>query len=73
MHDHNAVTHAKNLRHFGRNHDDGKTLSRKFGDQPVDFRLGADVDAASWLIEDEDFRLGEKPTSDQPLLLVASA
>ena len=72
VHDHDAITHAENLRHFGSNNDHSKTLSGEFGDQPVDLRLGADVDAARRLVEDQDARIGEKPTPDQTLLLVAS-
>jgi hypothetical protein len=49
------------------------TLAGEFGDQPVDLRLGADIDAARRLVKDQNPRLGEKPTSDQTLLLVASA
>ena len=68
VHDHDAITHAENLRHFGRNHEDSKTLASEFGDQPVDLRLGADIDAARRLVKDQDPRFGEKPTSDQTLL-----
>jgi hypothetical protein len=54
VHDHDAITHSENLRHFRRDHDDGETLAGKLGDQPVDFRLRADVDAARWLVQDQD-------------------
>lgn len=39
----------------------------------MDLRLCADIDPAGWLVENQDFRLGEKPATDQSFLLVASA
>ena len=41
-------------------------------DEPVDLRLGADIDAARRLVEDEDLRIGQQPAADQHLLLVAA-
>jgi hypothetical protein len=42
-------------------------------DQVVDFRLGADIDAASRLVEQEDLGSGRQPAGDDRLLLVAAA
>ena len=41
--------------------------------EPLDLGLGADVDAAGRLVEDEQLRLGGQPAGEQHLLLVAAA
>ncbi len=73
VHDHDTITHAKNLRHFGRDHDDGKTLAGELGDEPVDFRLCAHIDSTGGFVQNQDLRLGEQPTTNEGLLLVAAA
>ena len=47
-------------------------LVRKLVDDPVDFGLGADVDAARRLVEDQDLRADLEPARQQHLLLVAA-
>src|SRR5208283_4642154 len=47
-------------------------LAGKFSDELMDLGLGADVDAARRLVENEDARLGHQPAGDQHLLLIAA-
>ena len=42
------------------------------GDESLDLGLGADVDAAGGLVEDQQLRRGEQPAGEQHLLLVAA-
>ena len=42
------------------------------GEQPVDLRLGADVDADGRLVEDEELGAVVQPFADDDLLLVAA-
>ena len=42
-------------------------------DQPLDLRLGADVDAPGRLVEDQDLRVRRQPAGEDDLLLVAAA
>ena len=46
--------------------------SAELGDQLLDLGLGADVDAAGRLVEDQQPRLGDQPAGQQHLLLVAA-
>ena len=72
VHDEDAIAHAQNFRQLGGNHHDRHPLPGEFGDQPVDLRLGADIDAARRLVENENARLGHQPPRDQHLLLIAA-
>ena len=45
---------------------------REVGDELLDLGLGADVDAAGGLVEDQQPRLGDQPAGQQHLLLVAA-
>ena len=47
-------------------------LLREVVQQPVDLALGADVDAARRLVEDQDVGVGGEPLADDDLLLVAA-
>ena len=49
-----------------------ETRRRELGDEPVDLDLGADVDAAGGLVEDQDPRPGGQPLGQDDLLLVAA-
>ena len=44
----------------------------QLGDDPVDLDLGADVDAAGRLVEDQEPRLRRQPLRQHDLLLVAA-
>src|SRR5699024_2429311 len=52
-HDHDPVGHTDDLAHFGGDHDDALAGFGQFGDDTVDLILGADVDAAGGLIQDQ--------------------
>ena len=39
----------------------------------MDFRLRADIDAARWLVHDEDVALAREPFGQRDFLLVAAA
>ena len=47
--------------------------SAELEDQPLDLGLGADVDAAGRLVEDQDLRVRREPAGQDHLLLVAAA
>ena len=40
--------------------------------QNIEFVLGADVDAAGWIEQQQDAALGEQPFGDRDLLLIAA-
>ena len=46
-----TIGEQQEFRHFGRHNDDAESLRREIKDQPVDFLLGADIDAAGRLVE----------------------
>ena len=71
-HHQDAVGQQQQLRHLRRHHDDAEPLRGELEDQPVDLLLGADVDAARRLVEQQDARLGRQPFADHDLLLVAA-
>src|SRR6202020_553525 len=62
----------QDLWQFRRNHEHRHALYGQLGDKLVDLRLGTDVDAARWLVEDENLRLGHQPARDQDFLLIAA-
>ena len=68
-----AVGHAQDLGQFGADQHDADAVARQA--RPcslVDRELGADVDAARRLVEEQDARLAEQPFADDDLLLVAA-
>ena len=67
-----AVRAFDDLFEFGGDHQNAETLIGELLDQRLDFNLGADVDAARRLVEDEQLGAGAKPTREQDLLLVAA-
>src|SRR4051794_2999760 len=72
VHHIDPVGYAEKLGHLGGDHDDAFAFRGQPVDDRVDFILGADVDAARRLIEDEDFRAGEQPLAEHHLLLIAA-
>ena len=52
---------------------DRHAVVRQRAQQPVDFRLGADVDAARRLVDDQHLRPEREPLRQHDLLLVAAA
>ena len=55
-HDEDAVGEKQKLREFGADHEDGEAFGGERADERVDLLLGADVDAAGGLVEEEDAR-----------------
>ncbi len=47
---------------LGRDHDNGLALLYQLAEQQVNIALGADIDAAGRLIEDDDIRVVQQPT-----------
>ena len=71
-HDEDAVGEEQELGELGGDHEDGEALGGERADERVDLLLGADVDAAGGLVEEEDARAGGEPLADDDLLLVAA-
>ena len=67
-----AIADAQQLDELGRDDDDRLPLGRQAMDDRVDLVLGADVDAAGRLVEDEHVRSGVDPLREDHLLLVAA-
>ena len=62
----------RDLLEIGRDDDDRRARLQRDVEQPVDFRLGADVDAGGRVLEDVDLRVEVQPAPDHDLLLVAA-
>src|SRR6266516_2572707 len=71
-HDDNAMAYIHELRELRRDHDHGRTLFGETMDQAIDLGLGADVDAASGLVEDQNVGVRQHPFTDDDLLLIAA-
>ena len=71
-HDDDAVTDPDQLGHLRRDDDHRAALRRERGDEPVDLLLGADVDAARRLVDDDDARIELHHFGEQEFLLVAA-
>ena len=56
-HYHDAVADTHQLGNLGRDHDNGLALLYQLAEQQVNIALGADIDAAGRLIEDDDIRV----------------
>ncbi len=70
--DEDPVGHREDLGQVARDEDDPEPGGGELGDDPVDLDLGADVDAARRLVEDQDRRLRGQPLGQDDLLLVAA-
>ena len=71
--DEHPVGHAEHLGQLAGDHQDRQALAGQLGEQPVHLGLGADVDAAGGLVDDQQLRVGGQPLGDDDLLLVAAA
>ena len=71
-HDEDPVAKADQLLHLGRDDDDRAALLGERRDEAVDLLLGADIDAAGRLVDDDDARLDQHHLGEQQLLLVAA-
>ena len=72
-HNQDAICEPEDLGQLGRDDDHRFALGGEALDQSVDFRLGADIDAARRLVEQEDLAPGRDPAGDDALLLVSAA
>ena len=72
IHHQNPIRHAEHFRQFARDHQNGKPVLGETRHQGVNFRLGADIDAARRLVHDEDARLGGEPFGEDDFLLIAA-
>ena len=70
--DDDPVRDGQQLGQLARGHDDRPALGGQLADQFVDLGLGADVDAAGGLVEQEDLGLDQEPAGEDALLLVAA-
>ncbi len=56
MHHQHTIAVLHQLGHIVGNHQDGEPfITGKLADDIVDLRLGADIDADGWPVEDQDF------------------
>src|SRR3954453_9693114 len=69
---HHAVRQAQHLVEIGADHDDGEPLLGQGGDDIVDLRPGANIDAARRLVEDDDLGLAGDILGQHHLLLVTA-
>lgn len=67
-----AVRNSGQFFQFGRDDHERHALGTEFFDHFEDFRMGADIDAAGRLIEDQKPGMGGKPACQNGLLLVAT-
>ena len=66
------VATADQLVVVGRVKQDRGALVGQPANTLVELLLGADVDAASWVVEKDDARLGHQPFADDHFLLIAA-
>ena len=71
-HGDDAVRQRQHFRQFGRNHDDGDAGARHLEQQIVHLDLGADIDAARRLVDDQHAGPQRQPARQHHLLLVAA-
>ena len=71
-HDEHAVGEGEDLGQLGGDDQDGHAVAGQLGEQAVDLGLGADVDPAGRLVDDEQRRLAGQPLGQHDLLLVAA-
>src|SRR5690348_3377264 len=67
-----ALREREHLRQLARDEEDRRALTRELANERVNLCLGADVDAACGLVEDENPRAGGEPSREHDLLLVAA-
>ena len=66
------MTHTEHFLDLGGNEDDALSFSGQLDDQLLDLGLGAHVDAAGGLVQDQEVGVGGQPAGQDDLLLVAS-
>src|SRR5690606_14439992 len=70
VHDEHAVGHAQHLGQLAGHHEHGDALRGEVRQQAVDVGLGAHVDAAGGLVDDQQGRRRRQPLGQHDLLLV---
>jgi len=70
--DADTVTTGQEFFQFGGNHQHAETLISEVAQKLQDFRLGADIDPACRLIDDQNARIGGEPSRQKHLLLVTT-
>ena len=71
-HDHDAVAEADQLGHLRGDDDHRAPLRGERDDEAINLLLGADVDAARRLVDDDDLGIEQHHLGEQQLLLVAA-
>src|ERR1700730_14936600 len=71
-HDDNAMAKIHEFPELRRDDDHGRTLLSEPMHQAIDLGLGADIDAARRLVEDQNVRLRHHPFADDQFLLIAA-
>src|SRR5690606_35049018 len=71
-HNDNTVTNTDQLRHFRGDDDNRSPLIRQIGDKLVNLFLGANIDAARWLVNDNDRRIEHHHFGQEEFLLVSA-
>jgi hypothetical protein len=66
------VAETQKLRQFRRDDDDADAGAREIAQQPVDFRFGANIDAARRLVHQDDLGIDRQLLGNRHLLLVAA-
>src|SRR4051812_16737867 len=72
VHHQDAIGHAQYLGKLGGDHQHRQALARELAQQAVNLGLGADVDAAGGLVDDQQLRVRGQPLGEHDLLLVAA-
>src|SRR3954447_15288418 len=72
VHHQDANGHAQHLRQLGGDHQPRRALAGELAQQAVDLGLGAAVDAAGRLVDDQQLRVRRQPLGEHDLLLVAA-
>ena len=72
IHDRDAVAAADEFVVVGRIEQDRRALIGELAHEPVELLLGADVDAARRIVEQDDARFGHQPFGDHDLLLISA-
>ncbi len=67
-----AVSAFDDLLELGGDHQHAQALIGELADERLNLGLGADVDAARRLVEDQQLRIGAEPSREQDLLLIAA-
>ena len=67
-----AVADMDDLDLLGADHENGGAVVHQAVEQPEYLGLGADIDAARRLVENEELRIGIEPFADDDFLLIAA-